>query len=373
MGIESDQLVFDYLSRVGDVAQQRQLPSATRMRLVSSLRNEIDKQRAKFGTDSPSAVRRILGRLGTPDEVVDAAARHDGGKPAGTTEDAAWSSPRTAPATPPDPEPAGPSVPEQRSRSARRFIPRPRASDRRDGATGPGGSGPVADSGRGASPVDASSADASPVDASSAQGAPDWWRVEPGPHGSTGDIGGFVGGVEIPDLLVPPATERAGERQDNGGAGGAAPGDHADGAVDGGAPAAAPRRWRPGALLRPSRRTGVRPDRAPGQPMLLFAAALLALGLLLGSWIALAGGWLLAYASRTLSRAEAKWAVLGLPGGVAAGAAVWLWGRVEGRWGDPIAPGGQAMREALATTWPWVVRGAALASALFLVWRARRK
>ncbi|SCE16122.1 hypothetical protein GA0115246_111711, partial [Streptomyces sp. SolWspMP-sol7th] len=26
MGIETDQLVFDYLSRVGDLAQQQQLP-----------------------------------------------------------------------------------------------------------------------------------------------------------------------------------------------------------------------------------------------------------------------------------------------------------------------------------------------------------
>ncbi|MEW1605702.1 hypothetical protein AB0450_33545, partial [Streptomyces sp. NPDC093808] len=33
VGIESDQVVYEYLSRVGDVAQQRQLPSAARMRL----------------------------------------------------------------------------------------------------------------------------------------------------------------------------------------------------------------------------------------------------------------------------------------------------------------------------------------------------
>ncbi|OSC57204.1 hypothetical protein B5181_33225, partial [Streptomyces sp. 4F] len=73
VGIESDQVVFEYLSRVGDVAQQRQLPSATRMRLVSELRNEIDRSRAKTTVDSPAAVRRILDRLGSPDDVVDAA------------------------------------------------------------------------------------------------------------------------------------------------------------------------------------------------------------------------------------------------------------------------------------------------------------
>lgn len=73
MGIESDQVVYEYLSRVGDVAQQRQLPSATRMRLVSELRDEIDRHRARTTVDSPAAVRRILDRLGSPDDIVDAA------------------------------------------------------------------------------------------------------------------------------------------------------------------------------------------------------------------------------------------------------------------------------------------------------------
>ncbi|MYV41287.1 hypothetical protein GT030_21065, partial [Streptomyces sp. SID1328] len=70
MGIESDQVVYEYLSRVGDVAQQRQLPSSTRMRLVSELRNEIDRHRARATVDSPAAVRRILDQLGSPDDVV---------------------------------------------------------------------------------------------------------------------------------------------------------------------------------------------------------------------------------------------------------------------------------------------------------------
>ncbi|TBO54551.1 hypothetical protein EYS09_37920, partial [Streptomyces kasugaensis] len=61
MGIESDQLVFDYLSRVGDLAQQRGLPSGARMRLVATLRAEIDAQQA----DSVSGVKRVLSRLGT--------------------------------------------------------------------------------------------------------------------------------------------------------------------------------------------------------------------------------------------------------------------------------------------------------------------
>jgi hypothetical protein len=73
VGIESDQVVYEYLSRVGDVAQQRQLPSAARMRLVAELRDEIDRRRAKAVVDSPAAVRRIISRIGTPTEVVTAA------------------------------------------------------------------------------------------------------------------------------------------------------------------------------------------------------------------------------------------------------------------------------------------------------------
>jgi hypothetical protein len=105
--------------------------------------------------------------------------------------------------------------------------------------------------------------------------------------------------------------------------------------------------------------------------MLLLAAALLVVGAVFGSLLALAGGWLLAYGSRNLSRTEAKWVVVGLPGTAAAAGVVWLWGRINDRWGEPIAEDG--MREALSGTWPWVLRGAAVASALYLVWRARRR
>ncbi|MGW7363666.1 hypothetical protein ACWGI8_09610 [Streptomyces sp. NPDC054841] len=351
MGIESDQLVFDYLSRVGDLAQQRQLPSGTRMRLVSSLRNEIDRQRAKYETDSPAAVRRILGRLGTPDEVVDAAAD---GAPAATAATAA---------------PSVPAVPEQRNRSGRRIMPRTRRSEGKDAK----GTRPST----AASPPHLAGMDEL---GPSAGAAPDWWRVEPGPlggHGGQGDdIGGFVGGVEIPEILKPPRRtdqaegERAGsedsEDSDKYGEYGEYGEHDASGESEAGETDPARRRWRP----RLRRRTG---GARPGNPLLLFAAVLLAVGTVLGSWIALAGGWLLAYASRTLSRREAKGAVIGLPAAVATGAAIWLWGRVDGRWGEPIPRGGEAMREALSSTWPWVVRGAALATALYLVWRARRK
>ncbi|MEY6567605.1 hypothetical protein AB8B12_22205, partial [Streptomyces sp. PGLac3x] len=66
MGIESDQLVFDYLSRVGDLAQQRHVPAAERMRLITELRRDIDQRRARPGGARPAAGRRARGQHGTP-------------------------------------------------------------------------------------------------------------------------------------------------------------------------------------------------------------------------------------------------------------------------------------------------------------------
>ncbi|MCX4823937.1 hypothetical protein OG883_29500 [Streptomyces sp. NBC_01142] len=368
MGIESDQLVYDYLSQVGDLAQQYQLPSGTRMRLVSTLRTEIDRQRAGFGGDSPAAVRRILGRIGTPDEVV-AAASEDG-------DGALPKAPKPSQAAVPKPEPA--ALPLQRGR---RRIPRPRRS------AAPEQSGTPSNPGM---PPGASPPHLAGMDELGPSGSePDWWRIEPGPFGAGESVAGFQGGVEIPEILKPPPSKEELEEEDRQDAenpedlegpegsyaheeyenGEYANEEYGDGDGGGAAQAwAVPRRWR----LRLRRGTEQQPERAgPGNPFLLFAATLLVAGALLGSWLALGGGWLLAYASRRLSRAEAKWAVAGLPGAAAAGGLLWLWGRINGRWGEPIPEEG--MREALSGTWPWVVRGAAVASALYLVWRARRR
>ncbi|WP_236570010.1 hypothetical protein [Streptomyces mexicanus] len=106
-------------------------------------------------------------------------------------------------------------------------------------------------------------------------------------------------------------------------------------------------------------------------PLLLCAAVLLVAGAVFGNWFALLLGWVIAYGSRRLSPAETKWAVLGMPGLAVAAGLGWLWGRTTGRWGDPVTQG--HMNDALTQTWPWVVRGAAVASALFLVWRSQRQ
>ncbi|WP_186778371.1 ribonuclease H family protein [Streptomyces salinarius] len=334
MGIESDQVVFEYLSRVGDVAQQRQLPSATRMRLVSELRNEIDRHRAKTTVDSPAAVRRILDRLGDPDDIVTAA-----GGASGARQQA----------------PAPTAVPEQRDPEPRDATPRD--AQRRRGRRRPAPEAPAGPPA--ASPPHLASAREL---GDAVEGQPDWWRVDDGPFAGTGTLGdsvpGFVGGVEIPELLrKPPSVEDEAARKET--AGPKTPVEEA------GEPAAGP-------VGKRERRRLPRlwPEGGWNNPLLLLAAALLIVGAVLGSLVPLGLGWLIAYLSRRLTPAQTKWAVLGLPGTVAAAGAVWLWGRTQGRWGDEITEG--HLNEAVADTWPWVLRGAAVATALYLLWRSRR-
>ncbi|MEU3203269.1 hypothetical protein ABZ702_05185 [Streptomyces cyaneofuscatus] len=402
VGIESDQLVYDYLSRVGDLAQQQQLSSGARMRLVSTLRGEIDRRRASEGADSPAAVRRIIGRLGSPAELVSAAAESgDGSVPlpsARTGGGAAVPGPRTGflRKGPKEPRRSEGSKEPKGSEGAKRSK-RSDEPDRPGAATDPAsGPAPRTGSGPGDHPrtnldltKPTSPADTTPWPHPSAphvlgpdqqsSGGEDWWRLEPGPFDAGTAIPGFFGGIEAPELLGRrPAKPETADKEAEEAAEEEGP---ESGEADTAAPAA-PRR-RALRIPRPRRRKPVVAVAEPvvaaapaprggfAHPLLLLAAVLLIAGVVTGSWIPLAGGWLIAYGSRTLSRTEAKWAALGLPGVVVAGALVWVWGRLDGRWGEPIADGG--LREVLMGAWPVVVRIAAVASALYLVWRARRR
>ncbi|MFD3943015.1 hypothetical protein [Streptomyces sp. NPDC058579] len=333
MGIESDQLVFDYLSRVGDLAQQRQLPSGDRMKLVSSLRGEIDRRRATFGQESPAAVRSLLDELGSPDELVDRAAGGAGldlptqrvGEGAGAGTGAG----------------AGSGARGGRLRKRKSPVPKPRAPEAAAWPTPPHLAGTD--------------------EVGSADTDPDWWRLdaldieEPLPGDDL--VPGFRGGVEIPELLKPPVTEE----------------DEEDDYAEEEAEAAARRPlWRRIVRRRPTAEDGEPGGFRLGSPGVVLAALLLLGGAIFGSLIAVALGWLLAYASRRLSRTESQWAVIILPGLTAAAGVAWLWGRVEGHWGTPVAQGGEAMGAAISETWPWTLKAAAIASALFLLWRARR-
>ncbi|MGW1199661.1 hypothetical protein ACWD4B_28050 [Streptomyces sp. NPDC002536] len=309
MGIESDQLVYDYLSRVGDLAQRKSLTSGERMRLVSRLRTEIEQRRAVEGAETPAAVQRILDGLGTPSEAVAGAAGRPG-------------------------ETAG-KVPAQRTPP---------------GAARPPHLATEEELGSGASP--------------------DWWRVEPGPFTAGDAVHGFVGGIEIPDMLKPPGAP---------GAPASAPAqpaqkgaeDPVPGRIPGQEEAVEAEETPARGLARLRRRRGRGAGgTVPMSPLLVLVAVLLVAGAVLGNLLVLVAGWGLAYVTRRLTQTESKWAVMGVPGLVVAGGVVWLWGRMDGRWGEPIPQG--AMAGALSSTWPVVVRVAAVASAAFVLWRARR-
>ncbi|GHC71509.1 hypothetical protein [Streptomyces cinnamoneus] len=332
MGIESDQLVYDYLSKVGDLAQRQSLTSGDRMRLVSRLRAEIERRRAAEGADSPTAVQRILDGLGTPAEAV-AVAGTGGGAGGGA-------------------EGAG-RVPVQRQygeAAAARRVP---------GAALP--------------PHLATEEELRPVSGVH----PDGWGLEPGPFRGGDEVHGFVGGIEIPDMLKPP--EAAEPREARRGTEAGAP----EGAKASEKPEKPETPGKPGkrrAAPEPEEDEEEPPDRrfrfwysragVPMSPLLLLVALLLVTGAVLGNWLVIVAGWALAYVTRRLTQTESKLAVMGVPGLVVAGGLVWLWGRMNGRWGAPIAEG--EMGTALSETLPVVVKVAAVASAAFVLWRARR-
>ncbi|MER6097763.1 hypothetical protein ABT154_18270 [Streptomyces sp. NPDC001728] len=404
MGIESDQLVYDYLSRVGDLAQQRRLPASERMRLVSALRNEIDRRRATHGEESPSAVRGILGALGTPDEVVERAEGPGAATPRAARDNREDREDREEGGAPPPGASRTAAVPKPRKEGrqgrAPGWLPGSRRTREGTGAGSGSGSGS-----RGSKTASGKSASGKSVPGRSLFGKPraggrteaeaprldttgsaaphtpdtaldgdgllddtsDWWQQEDPTEG----LPGFVGGVQRPDLFVEPLPEEEDEDEEEG-----------EEAWDED-PAPGKRRRLARILLRrkaaaPEAAAEPEFDTAPvsrlrlGSPFVLLAALLLLGGALFGSLVALAAGWLLAYASRRLTPGEAKTTVLVIPGLAAASGVLWLWGRVGGRWGDPVAAGGEAMGAAVSETWPWVLRGAAVASALFLLWRARR-
>jgi hypothetical protein len=342
VGVESDRLVFDYLSRVGDLAQTA-LPAAQRMQLVAQLRNDIERERG--GADSPAAVRRILGRIGTPDEVVGAAGGSQAGPGDGSASgSAAGPAGRHGPAAEPPPGSYGPYA-RGRGRGADRAAAK--GPFRPSEPSGPSAPGAVPRPRR--------------------DDEPDWWRVDRGagqrrPGDELTGLPGMTG-----EVFIPFDDEELGEDEDVRPGGRAPVRDEAaeDPSGEEAEPAAAARAPRRGLL---PRFAGA--SRGWGSPVLLLAAGLLIAGAAVGSLIPLGVGWLTAYLSRRLSRPQAKFAVLGIPGAAAAGMIVWIWGRDAGKWGAPIAQG--QMGRAFQDAYPATVRIAAVGTALYLLWRSRR-
>ncbi|CDR08968.1 predicted protein [Streptomyces iranensis] len=428
VGIESEKLVYDYLSRVGDLAQQQGLSSGERMRLVSGLRADIDHRRATGGADSPAGVKRILSKLGSPADVVAAAGGRGPDPGSGgmvgepSTEGSGAGSGAGGGAAPRGAAGAARAARDKLAGLAKSSgltgkVPAPREEDA-PGAPGTGRNGDGRahrTSGDGAAslikprpatPATPPSNAASPPhlagedELGPRESDMDWWHVEPSPFAQPeqrdaqyGAVEGFTGGIEIPELLGKGKSaeqERQERREAEEKAAAEAAEAEADADAEAKAEAGAKKAEAGGKQRGGLRRVLLGPGKAgktAGQPaggggvptwlsglgpVLLVAVGLLVAGAALGNIILIAFGWVIAYYSTyRRSSAEAKWAALGMPGLVAAGAAIWLYGRADGKWGEPIPEHG--WKDALTETWPYVVRGAAIASVLFLLWRARRR
>jgi hypothetical protein len=344
VGIEGEQLVLDYLSKVGDLAHTTSMSAAERAALVGRLRNEIGQQRSRVdGEESRSDIKKILRGMGRPEDVV---ANASGG---GTV-----TAPVPAQAAAPAPAPSAPASPAEPARTQRAPLfsfrkPRPAA--------------PAAD------PEPAPQAP-EPAAAVPEEDLPDLTEQPKPPelYWPDGQIGGFVGGIEVPEMLRPPVEERKDLKP-------AAPAPLAP-AVEAAPPAAEaapaaepaapppPTGWRrANAAIRGT-------NRHMGGPIELIGALLLVAGAALTEIAPLAIGWLLAYWSPRLSRREAQWATFGGPGLVFGGYLAWLFGRVNAYWGEPLVD--TTAGDQLSETWPLLLRLSAVASAALLVWRARR-
>ena len=367
MGIESDQVVYDYLSKVGDLAQATTLTAAERARLVSGLRDTIDSRRSGTSASAAAgsargelpAVRKILAGIGSPDEVVRRAV-HNG-------------VPRDA----------------ERGREGTSGGVR-----RREEAYG-GGTGPSVPVQGGPPPGERSQV--------SAGGTEGWWSVGGrlgdgtggGSGGGFGGSGGFgpggpggglgaadLGAGELPgwrasfepDFLDPdyvdPAERVPLQRQPP-----AVP-DAADEAVP--QPVAGPP---PRSLLR--RLLGgpppvvaevvAQPVARPPLPLLESLAALvLVAAAVLDLWYVALLGWGIAYTGRRIGRQAAHIAGLWIPLLVACGCGYWLYTHTHGQ------PAGHQLTDAqfkaaLRSATSFWLRSSAACSVAFLAWRISRR
>lgn len=341
VGIEGEQLVLDYLSKVGDLAHTTSMSAAERAALVGRLRTEIGQQRSRVdGEESRSDIKRILRQMGRPEDVVANAA--------GGTAQAAHSAP-AVPAPAPAPEPSAPPAP-QPEKPARFSFRKPK--DR----------APAPEPEPAPEPAPQARAGVAEEDAED-------WAEQPKPpqlYWPDGRIGGFVGGIEIPEMLRAPVEDRTAP-------GPAAPDPTAAPAVE-----TPPAEAAPAEPAAPPPPTGWRranaairgTNRHMGGPIELIGALLLVSGAILTELAPLAIGWLLAYWSPRLSRREAQWITFGGPGLVFGGYLTWLFGRVNAYWGEPLVD--TTAGDQLADTWPLLLRLSAVVSAALLLWRARR-
>ncbi|WP_042412893.1 hypothetical protein [Streptacidiphilus anmyonensis] len=347
MGIESEQLVYDYLSRVGDLAgQSGGLTAAERVRLVNDLRQTIDSQRAASSSSARSSaraevgsVRKILAGLGTPEQVVRRAA---GGGSSGVS---------------------GPAVPTTSLPAATRSIPGQAPAPALEGR------------------AEFVRADAGSVPATGAQ----WWTFEsagggfPGAGGvrmiqPPGWSGSFEGDFLVPDgtAVVDPVTGLPTAQSP-------APAGLAGVGVNGGGEVGQlPTQPKPGLLRRLRGAAAAGAGAAPSVPRapIPFVEALATLVLVgaavTGLWYVAILGWLLAYAGRRFGHGVGRVAALWIPGLMAAACGFWLYSK-SGHSPDHPALTSAQVTTATHNAYVFWVRGSSALSAAFLAWRITRR
>jgi hypothetical protein len=326
MSIEGDQVVYDYLSRVGDFAHGKLTP-ARRATLVAELRQRIEAERADTGADGPDEVRLLLQRVGDPDAVVAEELRR-------SPEHAVRRAERRPPALPGSPA---------ASTEATTVLP---------SLTSPG----------------------PPTEARRREEMP-WWRAteEPEAQTSTGpptprtpgpDVGPATGPATGPvaepgpEPVARPVARPAPPGPAGGGSGIRVVPVDGDGTVD----RAADEARRPLAGM-----TGVL---GKGNKRELLAILVILAGGLWPSLILVIIGFVIAVSSRVWPQGDKRFATLGVPVITAVTLAVMLWLRMSGRIGtEPRHHGIDDLAKSYVTT---LTRVIGLVSAVYLAWRLTR-
>ncbi|MGC0422406.1 hypothetical protein [Embleya sp. AB8] len=344
MNFESDHLVLQYLGEVGDAAQRRLRP-ADRARLVERLRSQINSERERLNAHTPGTVQGILERLGSPESVVGHELYRLGDLRDSGADDGAGamsmrgsrhatvarqmgfradSTPIPAVKDPSRPQPAAPPPPRVSPEAA----PPPTLAETAAGAA----------TGTGASTA---TKPAAPADAKE---EPLWWRTPPEgdlPERPGPDVYGD-GSLHAPAYPIGVVSDTSATWDDD------------ESLTE---PTPVMGLFGPGSL-----RTQIRE---------VFAIALMAVGAIFASTVLVLLGYLVVFTAGAWSLKERRLAAFYLPGTTALVFAVGMWLRATGHLGSRLTRDEAWHR--FGDLLPGMIRVAAIAASLYLLWRLNRR
>lgn len=332
MSVQAEQLVYDFLSRVGDAAHGVLSPTA-RLRFVSELRSRIDAERARTVNESVADVRSLLSRLGDPELLVRAEASRGGAPVPSQAPSGEAVRPLSGPAIPAPPVAAVP-------------VPEPTRLDQPPTRPGPAEARPASVP-RATAVEDIFDVPAVPVD------------DEPALPGVEDTLPG-AGGASIPpitDQAAPPGLLQVPNDPD------AWPEPTSEVIV----PAVtSPRRWSlPAAFGRLDAGFIAAHKREALATVVLFA------GGVVSSIVLVVIGYAIALTSYTWSAKDKRFALIGLPALTLLVFVIGVWLEATGRWGGAPLAGSRlsGLLRDLVAVFPRVI---GLLAALFFGWRLAR-